>query len=92
MPPKSKKKKSAVKKIVSGDMEETIGNSLLKKMGRSSQGSEYGSEYQVTPRDSMTGDDPNFNSIESGRVKNEEEQKNAPKSTQHKNLSDEGDL
>ena len=56
MGPKKGKKKSVIKKIVTGTMEETVGGSLMQKMGlkNTTDGSEYGSEYYDTPRD---GDD-----------------------------------
>lgn len=44
MPPKSKKKK-VQKVIVSGNVEQVIGNALLNKIGRTTENSEYGSEY-----------------------------------------------
>jgi hypothetical protein len=49
MPPKSKKKKGTVK-IVSGTTEEAMGRAIVKKLGRETEGSEYCSEYQETPR------------------------------------------
>lgn len=75
MPPNKKGKKKQVKKIVTNPLEEKMAEALMGKAGIQNTDSEYGSEFNPTPRESGVDDSFADQSFQEHKEEGDEEKK-----------------